>query len=107
MKDFTVLYGEEAPDDPMRIEVYQKEAFSMGPATIKVFMFPVDGEKQLLLTEKIYNDGSNLQIKNAGIIWQTDQRAKLYIRGKEQETKVYLIDYSNTESIEIELEEGE
>ena len=105
MKDFTILYAEEAPDDPMRIEVYQKEAFSMGPATIKVFMFPVDGEKQLLLTEDIYNDGSNLQIKNAGIVWQTNQRAKLYIRGKEQETKIYLIDYSAPENIAIALEE--
>lgn len=91
MKDFKILYGEEALDESLKIEVYYKEAMSFGPQLIKVFAIEPDGNKYLLLSDKVYNDGSNLSKKNVGVKWLINSRAEIFIRGKEMDTKKYLI----------------
>ncbi len=91
MKDYDVLYAETAYDDSMKLEVYFKEAVGFGPHAIKILMVEPDGDRYLLIEDKIYNDGSNLLDKNIGIKWLKDARAEVALRGKEMKTKTYLV----------------
>jgi hypothetical protein len=90
MKDYKLLYAEENFDDSFRLKVYYKDALSFGPQLIRIIAERTDEKPSIILKEKIYNDGQNLQESNVAIKW-LEQSAEITIRGKEQERKKYII----------------
>ncbi len=84
--NYHILFEKENPNKSFSIKIFYKDAIGFGPHMIKIYAKNYREKAVILLEDKIYNDGSNLQEANVSVNWM-ENSADIYIRGSEQETK--------------------
>ena len=101
--DFIEFGSFHSPDEKHRvvIETAPRSSFAFSSEELRIYLAgPNAGERNLLGTTTLANDGSNLKDENIRVQWVDSNTVRLCLSGSEQEDEAFVIDVA-TESISV------